>query len=49
VCVLVDRRWATSYNRDDVRDYLPEYEREDYAAVEPDELADRLDRFWQRA
>lgn len=48
VRVLIDRRWATSYNWDDVRDFLPEYERDDYAPVEPDELADCLDRFWQQ-
>lgn len=49
VRVLADRRWATSHNWDDVRNFMPGYEREDYSPTEPDELAERLDQFWTEA
>ena len=46
VRVLADRRYASMHQWDDVREFLPEYERADYDPIEPSDLEQRLTAFW---
>ena len=46
VRVTVDRRYASNSEWDDVREYLPEYEQNDYAPTNPENLRRQLETFW---
>jgi DNA excision repair protein ERCC-2 len=46
VRVAVDRRYASDSEWDDVREYLPPYERDDYAPTNPESLGQQLESFW---
>jgi DNA excision repair protein ERCC-2 len=46
VRVAVDRRYASSSEWDDVRKYLPQYERDDYPPTDPENLSQQLEAFW---
>ena len=46
VRVAVDRRYASNSEWDDVREYLPGYEQNDYAPTNPEDLWRQLETFW---
>jgi DNA excision repair protein ERCC-2 len=46
VRVAVDRRYASDNEWDDVREYLPQYERDDYAPTSSENLGQQLESFW---
>jgi|AntDeeMetageno50_2_1112565.scaffolds.fasta_scaffold20355_1 DNA excision repair protein ERCC-2 len=46
VRVAVDRRYASSSEWDDVREYLPPYEQNDYTPTSPESLQQQLESFW---
>lgn len=49
VRVAADRRYASRHQWDDVREYLPQYEREDYTPVERTDLDGQLEAFWNES
>ena len=48
VRVAADRRYASPHNWDDVREYLPEYEQNDYEPTQPETLLDEISHLNQR-
>lgn len=46
VRVVADRRYASDSEWDDVREYLPPYEQDDYIPMNPGNLQQQLESFW---